>query len=213
MGLRRLGRGHTAALAIAPVRDDHLAGLPPLACQVFPTPPVRDTYLGHPAGSEVVGERQPPGVACPPRVVETAGIDHQKAPGWLRHRGRRRRGNGAQCAQEPQQPVVTGAQALAPGGLRDVGKADQYRPRPKAAGRQRSEHIRQQTAQQVVVGWRCPGRAGTLSAPEPARPGGLARVAPRRPSRRLRPGRALVALQEGHVCSLGTSMGGSLRGS
>src|SRR5262249_59212733 len=59
-------RRHTAAIAIATVRHNDLARVPPVPRQVFPATAVRDVYLVHPAGQEVVGQMQPPVVPVPP---------------------------------------------------------------------------------------------------------------------------------------------------
>ena len=102
---------------------------------MFPATAVRDTHLMQPAGHEVVGQMQPPVVAGPAGLAETAGIDEEEAPGRTGHGWRGHLGDSAQFTQEPQQPVVTGAQALAPGGLRDVGEPDQDRPGTQPARR------------------------------------------------------------------------------
>jgi len=74
VGVLAHGRGHTAAIAVAPVRHNHLAGLPLIPRQVFPAPAVCDTDLVHPTGPQVVGQMQPPVVAGPTGLVETARI-------------------------------------------------------------------------------------------------------------------------------------------
>jgi hypothetical protein len=117
---------------------------------------VRHTPLLHPASHEVVGQRQAPVVPRATGLAQATGIDQEEPSRRTRHgRGGRLR-HGDELAEQPQQPVVTGAQALAPRGLGDIRQADQYRPRPEAAGRQRPQHIRQQTAQQIVWGREAP---------------------------------------------------------
>jgi hypothetical protein len=117
VGLLLHGHRHTAAIAIAVVRHDHVASLPGVPIQAFPAVAIRDVDLRHPARSEVIGQMQSPVVPGPTRLVETAGVHEQEAPGWTgagRH-GRLR--HSEERAQEPEQPGITAAQALAPGCL------------------------------------------------------------------------------------------------
>ena len=163
------GHGDTTAIAIATVCDDHRTDLPPIPRQVCPMA-VRHTHLLHPASHEVVGQRQSPVVPRATGLAQATGIDQEEPSRRTRHgRGGRLR-HGDELAEQPQQPVVTGAQALAPRGLGDIRQAAQYRPRPEAAGRQRPQHIRQQTAQQIVWGGEDPDALERFS-PGPARQG------------------------------------------
>ncbi len=68
----------------------------------------------------------------------------------MRTRQRGRLWSSHQFAQEPEQPVVTDAQALTPGRLRDVGEAAQDGPGAQATCGQRPHDIGQYTPQEVV---------------------------------------------------------------
>src|SRR5215510_8171852 len=98
---------------------------------------VRDAHLVHPAGQKVVGQMQPPVVPGTTRLTEGTRVYQDEAARWT---GTRQRGglwSSQQLPHQPEQPVVTGPQTLAPRGLGDVGKANQYCPRPQAACGQR----------------------------------------------------------------------------
>jgi hypothetical protein len=136
---------------------------PPAVCALSLVPP---------AGQEIRSQRHPPVVSCPPGVPETAGLDPQEALVGPGQGGRPRLRRGAAFPEEPQPPGVPGAQALAPGRLRDVGKADQPRPRPQAAGREGPEDIREQTASQGVRGREAADTLERFGLPSPLGQGG-----------------------------------------
>src|SRR5262249_32203307 len=117
-------RGHTAAIAIATVRHNDLTSVPPIPLQVFSATAVRDADLVYPAGQEIVGQMQPPIVPGAPRLAEGDRGHQHEAARWARTRQHGCLWSSHQLAQEPEQPVVTGAQALTPGRLRDVGEPD-----------------------------------------------------------------------------------------
>jgi hypothetical protein len=91
---------------------------------------VRDAHLVHPAGQKVVGQMQPPVVPGPTRLTEGTRVYQYEAARWT---GTRQRGclwRRQQLTQQPEQPVVTGPQTLAPRGLGEICKANQHRPHP-----------------------------------------------------------------------------------
>jgi hypothetical protein len=133
LGLLLHRHRHTAAIAIAVVGDDHVAGLPGVPIQAFPAAAIRDMDLRHATCQEVIGQMQSPVIPGPARLVETAGVHQQEAPNRVGAGGRG--GRGEQLAQQPEQPGIPAAQALAPGRLRDVRQPAQHGPRPEPAGR------------------------------------------------------------------------------
>ena len=97
--------------------------------------------LVHPAGGAVEGEVDAPVVARAAWMPESGGIDQADRTGAEPSGSHERAGHREQCAQPPEQPGVAGAQALAPGGLRNVGETDQHGPGAEAAGRQGPQDV------------------------------------------------------------------------
>src|SRR4030095_7490045 len=100
-------RRHPAAIAIATVRHNDLSGVPVIPLYVFPAMAVRDAYLVHPAGQEVVGQMQPPVVPGAPGLPEGTCVHKDEAARGTGTRQRGRLWSSHQLAQEPEQPVVT----------------------------------------------------------------------------------------------------------
>src|SRR4029453_12413727 len=111
---------------------------------------VRDAHLVHPARQEVVSQMQPPVVPGATRLTEGTRVYQYEATRWTGTRQRRGLWSSQQLTQQPEQPVVTGPQTLAPRGLGDVCKANQSCPRPQASRGQWLQHVGQQPTQQVM---------------------------------------------------------------
>src|SRR5215831_13009739 len=94
---------------------------------------VRDAHLVHPAAQEVVSQMQPPVVPGATRLTEGTRVYQYEAPRGMGTRQRRGLWSRQQLTQQPEQPVVTGSQTLAPCSLENVCKANQHRPRPQAS--------------------------------------------------------------------------------
>ncbi len=69
------GRGHTAAVAIAIVRDHNIAGLELVVIQALAALPIGEGHLTEAAGAQVIGRMEAPVVARAARLAQSRGIN------------------------------------------------------------------------------------------------------------------------------------------
>ena len=133
---------------------------------------VADDHPIHAAGQQVVGQVDAPIVARPARLRQPGGVDQPDAPAPAGQGGRVGHLGGQQRPQQPAEPGAALPQALAPGGLGDVGHPDQHGPGAQAPGATARRGRRPAAPAAGRSAWRGPARGGRRPAPALAPPVG-----------------------------------------
>jgi hypothetical protein len=142
----------TPALALALIGPPHLPRLPWIAIEACAAGAVRPLDLAQPPREAIVGARPPPSVPWAARLAPATRLPQEEPAERARDGAEGRRRHREEGAEPPPQPIMAGAQTLAPGRRREVGAPEQDGPGPQGAYRQGPQDIGQHAAPESIGG-------------------------------------------------------------